>query len=64
MTENEISNIIIGLAIDVRKVLGPGLLENTYKECLCFKINQIGLFVEKEKAMPVIFEGVKIGLWL
>ena len=64
MTENEISNIIIGLAIDVRKVLGPGSLENTYKECLCFKINQIGLFVEKEKAMPVIFEGVKIGLWL
>ena len=64
MTENEISNIIIGLAIDVRKVLGPGLLENTYKECLYFKINQIGLFVEKEKAMPVIFEGVKIGLWL
>ena len=64
MTENEISNIIIGLAIDVHKVLGLGLLENTYKECLCFKINQIGLFVEKEKAMPVIFEGVKIGLWL
>ena len=56
MTENEISNIIIGLAIDVRKVLGPGLLENTYKECLYFKINQIGLFVEKEKAMPVILK--------
>ena len=56
MTENEISNIIIGLAIDVRKVLGPGSLENTYKECLWFKINQIGLFVEKEKAMPVILK--------
>lgn len=49
MTENEISNIIIGLAIDVHKVLGPGLLENTYKECLYFKINQIGLFVERKK---------------
>mgnify|MGYP003607866216 CR=1 FL=1 len=60
MTENEISNIIIGLAIDVHKILGPGLLENAYKECLYFKINQIGLIVEKEKAMPVIFEGVKL----
>ena len=60
MTENDISKIIIGLAIEVHKVLGPGLLENTYKECLFYKINQRGLFVEKEKAMPVIFEEVQL----
>jgi len=60
MTENEISNIIIGLAIDVHKSLGPGLLESAYKECLFFKINQFGLFVEKEKAMPLIFENIKL----
>ena len=60
MTENEISNTIIGLAIDVHKSLGPGLLEIAYKECLFFKINQFGLFVEKEKAMPLIFEDIKL----
>lgn len=60
MTENEISTKIIGLAILIHKTLGPGLLENTYKECLYYKINQAGLFVEKEKAMPLIFEDVKL----
>lgn len=60
MTENEISRRVIGLAIEVHKALGPGLLENTYKECLFYKINKAGIYVEKEKSMPVIFEGVKI----
>lgn len=60
MTENEISNIIIGLAIDVHKKLGPGLLENVYKECLFYKIKQRGLLVEKEKALPLVFEEVQL----
>lgn len=64
MTENEISKIIIGLAIEVHKSLGPGFLENAYKECLFYKTNQSGLFVEKEKMLPLIFEEVKIRLWL
>jgi len=60
MTENEISTIIIGLAIEIHKSLGPGLLENAYKECLFYKIRQRGLIVEKEKAMPLIFEDIKL----
>lgn len=60
MTENDISKVIIGLAIEVHKALGPGLLESTYKECLFYKINKSGLFVEKEKSMPVVFEEVKL----
>lgn len=60
MTENEISNIIIGLAIEIHKVLGPGLLENAYQECLFYKIKKSGLHVEKEKAMPLIFEEVQL----
>ena len=60
MTENEISKIIIGLAIKVHRSLRPGLLENAYKECLFYKINQYGLFVEKEKVLPLIFEEVKL----
>ena len=60
MTENEIANKIIGLGIEVHKALGPGLLESAYQECLLYKIGKAGLFVEKEKPMPVIFEEVKL----
>ena len=60
MSENEISTKVIGLAIEVHRILGPGLLENAYKECLFYKINKSGLFVEKEKGLPLIFEEVKL----
>ena len=60
MSENELANRVIGLAIEVHNALGPGLLEKTYRDCLFFKINQAGLFVEKEKAVPLIFEEVKL----
>ncbi len=58
MSENEIANRVIGLAIQVHNALGPGLLEKTYQECLFYKINQFGLQVEKEKPVPLIFEEV------
>jgi GxxExxY protein len=60
MTENELSNKIIGLAIEVHTVLGPGLLESAYKECLYYKMGKAGLYVEKEKPMPLIFDEVKL----
>ena len=60
MTVNELSNKIIGLAIEVHTALGPGLLESAYKECLYYKICKSGLHVEKEKPMPLIFEEVKL----
>ena len=60
MTENEIANRVIGLAIEVHKALGPGLLESAYKECLAYKIRCEELMVEKEKPMPLIFEDVKL----
>ena len=54
------SNKIIGLAINVHTALGPGLLESAYKECMYYKISKSGLYVEKEKPMPLIFEEVKL----
>jgi GxxExxY protein len=60
MTENEISNKIIGCAIEVHQNLGPGLLESAYKECLYYKLIKSGIFVEKEKPMPLVFEAVKL----
>lgn len=60
MTENEIANKVIGIAIDVHRSLGPGLLESAYKECLFYKLRKENLKVEKEKSMPLVFEEVKL----
>jgi GxxExxY protein len=60
MIENEIATKVIGLAIEVHRLLGPGLLESAYKECLYYKILEHGLFVEKEKALPLFFENKKL----
>ena len=60
MDENELTNKIIGYAIEVHKRLGPGLLESAYKECLFYRIQKAGLFVEKEKAIPLLYEEVKL----
>ncbi|MGD0712326.1 MAG: GxxExxY protein [Bacteroidales bacterium] len=60
MTENELSNIVIGKAIEVHKNLGPGLLESAYQECLLFELVNAGLGVEKEKPMPIVYKDVKL----
>lgn len=62
MTEDELSNIVIGLAIKVHKALGPGLLESAYKECLYYEIKKAGLQVEKEKPMPLIYEDFNLDI--
>lgn len=60
MTENEIANKVIGVAIDVHRQLTPGLLESAYKECLYYSINKTGLHVVKEKPMPLVYEAVML----
>lgn len=58
--ENELSNIIIGCAIEVHKQLGPGLLESAYQECLFYELSMAGLEVIKEKPMPIVYKDVKL----
>lgn len=60
MKVNEITGTVIDKAIKVHKKLGPGLLESVYKECLYYEMIEAGLKVEKEKALPVIYENVKL----
>lgn len=60
MNEDELSNIIIGCAINVHKQLGPGLLESAYRECLFFELKDKGLIVQKEKPMPIVYREVKL----
>lgn len=60
LSENEITEIIIGCAIKVHKALGPGLLESAYEECLYYELTKTSLHIEKQKALPLIYEEVKL----
>jgi len=60
MTENELSKIIIGCAIEVHKQLGPGLLESAYQECLYYELKLKGINVKRQKPMPIIYKEVKL----
>jgi GxxExxY protein len=60
MTENEISKIVFECALKVHKNLGPGLLESAYEECLFYELKKSNLVVEKQKALPLIYEEVKL----
>jgi len=57
---NNLTSSVIESAIKVHKILGPGLLESSYKECLAYELNKKGLQVEKEKPVPLVFEEVKL----
>jgi len=60
MTENELSRIIFDCALKVHQSLGPGLLESAYEECMFYELKKIGLRVEKQKPLPLIYEEVKL----
>jgi GxxExxY protein len=57
---DELTEQIIGCAIDVHRALGPGLLESAYEACLAYKLNQAGLTVRQQVPVPVVFEGVRL----
>lgn len=47
-------------ALKVHQALGPGLLESAYEECLFYELKKLGLLIEKQKALPLIYEEVKL----
>lgn len=57
---NKISYDIIGCAFKVHSELGPGLLESTYETCIEYELLQLGYMVERQKALPVIYNEVKL----
>jgi len=62
MELNEISEKIIGAAIQVHRTLGPGLLESTYEACLKYELEKRGLKIQSQVGLPVIYDGIKIDL--
>ena len=60
MTENEISYKIIGAAIELHRQLGPGLLESAYEYTLAYELSALGLFVEQQVPMPLVYKQIKL----
>ena len=60
MYSGDLTPQIIGAAIKIHRKLGPGLLESAYEACLACEIQKIGLRVERQKAVPLIYETVKL----
>ncbi len=60
VSENEISRIVFDAGLKVHKTLGPGLLESAYEECIYYELLKSGLKIEKQKALPLVYEEVKL----
>ncbi len=61
MHENEISEKIIGAAIEVHRILGPGLLESVYEDALCHELHLRGVQFVRQQSVPIPFKGIKLG---
>ncbi len=60
MLINELTEIVIGCAIEVHRTLGPGLLESAYQECLFYELKSNGLYVERELILPILYKEIQI----
>jgi GxxExxY protein len=60
MEIDHITKTIIGCAIEVHKQLGPGLLESAYEECLAFEMVNAGLYIERQRTVPVVYKDIKL----
>ena len=57
---NELTHEVIGSAIEVHRALGPGLLESTYRECLCRELMIRGIPFKRERGLPLEYKGIKL----
>ncbi len=60
MEINEMTGLILKKAYEVHSMLGPGLLESAYEECLAYELMQCGFKVERQKALPIIYKNIKL----
>ncbi len=60
MDINQLSSKIIGAAIEVHRILGPGLLESAYEECICYELELRRIKFERQKALPIIYKGKRL----
>ncbi len=59
--DDPLSYQIIGAAIEVHRLLGPGLLESAYEECLCYELSLRGIPFEQQVTLPVVYKSMTLG---
>jgi GxxExxY protein len=59
-SRDALSGAVIGLAIEVHRALGPGLLESAYEECLCFELQQARIPFRRQVPLPVTYKAVRL----
>ena len=62
ISENEIARVVYEAGYTVHKALGPGLLESAYEECMFYELKKTNLKVEKQKALPLIYDEVRLDI--
>jgi GxxExxY protein len=60
LIEEELTEQVIGAAIDVHRELGPGLLESAYEECLCHELHLRNLDFKRQVSIPLIYKGLAL----
>ena len=60
MTEEDVAREVVDAALAVHRELGPGLLESAYEQCLAFELGRRGLTVERQKEVPIMYQGTRI----
>jgi GxxExxY protein len=60
LTENDLGRLCLDAAFKVHRSLGPGLLENAYEQCLVYELKQMGLEVQHQHPLPLVYEGIVI----
>ena len=60
MPQEEIIKLILDEAFYIHRMVGPGMLETVYKNCMAYRLKKKGLFIEVEKPIPVFFEEVRM----
>lgn len=56
----KITRRIIGCAIEVHKILGPGMLESAYEECLAYELKKVGFSIERQKPISIVYQEIKL----
>ena len=57
---SELTERVIGLAIEVHRYLGPGLLESAYEECLSYELNHAGIVHRRQAPLPIVYKGIRL----
>jgi GxxExxY protein len=60
LIDEELTRVIIGAAIEVHRILGPGLLESAYEECFCHELSLRGLRFVRQVDLPVIYKEIRL----